>query len=45
MRLLKSRPAQYPLLLELREYDGLTNPVKAAREVFDKLENLPLESE
>ncbi len=45
MRLLKSRPAQYPLLLELREYDGLVNPVQAAREVFDKLENLPLESE
>ncbi len=45
MRLLKSRPAQYPLLLELREYEGLTNPVQAAREVFDKLENLPTESD
>jgi len=45
MRLLKSRPTQYPLLLELREYEGLTNPVQAAREVFDRLENLPTESD
>lgn len=45
MRLLKSHPTQYPLLLELREYEGLTNPVQAAREVFDRLENLPTESD
>ncbi len=45
MGLLRSRPAQYPLLLELREYEGLTNPVRAAREVFDKLENLSTESD
>jgi sugar phosphate isomerase/epimerase len=45
MRLLRSRPAQYPLLLELREYEGLTNPVQAAREVFDRLENLSTESD
>jgi sugar phosphate isomerase/epimerase len=45
MRMLKSRPAQYPLLLELREHEGLANPVQAAREVFDRLENLPTESD
>lgn len=45
VRLLKSRREQYPVLLELREYDGLANPIGAAREVFEQLENLQTESE
>jgi sugar phosphate isomerase/epimerase len=41
MRLLRSRPGQYPLLLELREVTGMSQPLDAANEVFDRLENLP----
>lgn len=38
MELLRSRPDQYPLLLELKEIPGLANPIKAARTAFDQLE-------
>ncbi len=37
MELLRSRPGQYPLLLELREAPGQEHPIAAAREVFEKL--------
>ena len=40
MRLLRSRPDQYPLLLELREVDGMEHPLDKINEVFDKLEAL-----
>jgi hypothetical protein len=39
MRLLRSREAQYPLLLELTEQPGMTNPLESVKEVFDRLEN------
>src|SRR3974390_163381 len=38
MELLRSRPDQYPLLLELRETPEFPNPLAAARQVFEKLE-------
>ena len=38
MRLLRSREAQYPLLLELREQPG-TVPLDSVKEIFDRLEN------
>jgi sugar phosphate isomerase/epimerase len=40
MSLLRSRPDQYPLLLELREVDGMESPLDSINEVFDKLETL-----
>lgn len=40
MELLRSRQDQYPLLLELREVPEFPNPIAAAREVFERLENL-----
>src|SRR6266849_7951482 len=40
MALLRSRPDQYPLLLELREVEGMEHPLDAINEVFDKLEAL-----
>ncbi len=40
MELLRGRPGQYPLLLELREPPNTPNPIEAAREVFSQLENL-----
>jgi sugar phosphate isomerase/epimerase len=39
MRLLRSREAQYPLLLELTEQPGMANPLESVKEVFDRLEN------
>jgi sugar phosphate isomerase/epimerase len=39
MELLRSRPEQYPLMLELREVDGMDDPFRRAAEVFDRLEN------
>jgi hypothetical protein len=36
--LLKSRPDQYPLLLELREVAGMENQFDVVRGVFEKLE-------
>jgi sugar phosphate isomerase/epimerase len=40
MELLKSAPGQYPLLLELRESPDFPLPLKAAREIFDRLESM-----
>jgi sugar phosphate isomerase/epimerase len=40
MALLRSRPDQYPLLLELREVEGMEQPLDRVNEVFDRLENL-----
>ena len=40
MRLLSTRPDQYPLLLELKEVPEFTNPLDSINEVFDRLENL-----
>jgi sugar phosphate isomerase/epimerase len=40
MELLRTRQDQYPLLLELKEVPGNKNPVAAAAEVLEQLENL-----
>lgn len=40
MTRLRSRPDQYPLLLELREVDGMEFPLDAVNQVFDRLEGL-----
>lgn len=40
MELLRSRPDQYPLLLELREVPEMENPIAEAARVFDTLESL-----
>jgi sugar phosphate isomerase/epimerase len=40
MELLRSRPAQYPLLLELREVAGMQYPLDEVNRVFDQLESL-----
>jgi sugar phosphate isomerase/epimerase len=40
MELLRSRPGQYPLLLELREVTDLQNPLDEITRVFDRLETL-----
>jgi sugar phosphate isomerase/epimerase len=40
MRLLRSRPDQYPLLLELKEVPEFTNPLASVNQVFDRLEDL-----
>jgi sugar phosphate isomerase/epimerase len=40
MKLLRSRDAQYPLLLELRESAEFPSPIDAAVLVFERLENL-----
>ncbi len=40
MGLLRSRPDQYPLLLELKEVEGMEHPLDRVNEVFDKLENI-----
>jgi sugar phosphate isomerase/epimerase len=40
MELLRSRPGQYPLLLELREVPEMENPIGEAVRVFDTLESL-----
>jgi len=40
MDLLRSRPGQYPLLLELREVSEMAHPLSEMNRVFDKLENL-----
>jgi sugar phosphate isomerase/epimerase len=38
MELLRSRPGQYPLLLELKERPELAAPLDCVREIFDRLE-------
>ncbi len=40
MSLLRSRPDQYPLLLELKEVDGMEHSLDRVNDVFDKLENI-----
>jgi sugar phosphate isomerase/epimerase len=40
MKLLGSRPEQYPLVLELREQPGLQRPVEEAKRIVDNLESL-----
>ena len=39
MELLRNHPDQYPLLLELREPQGVANPIEAARDIFPRLES------
>jgi len=39
MALLRSLPNQYPLLLELREVEGMEQPLDRVNEVFDRLES------
>lgn len=39
MQLLRSRDGQYPLLLELREVEGMHDPLARVLEVFERLEN------
>jgi sugar phosphate isomerase/epimerase len=40
MTLLRGRPGQYPLLLELKEAPGMEHPLDEVNRVFDKLEGL-----
>lgn len=40
MELLRSAPDQYPLLLELREVEGMDQPIKVATSLFERLEGL-----
>ena len=40
MSLLRSTADQYPLVLELREVPGMEQPIRAARSVLDRLEEL-----
>lgn len=40
MRLLKSCPDQYPLLLELKESSEFPNPFETVKQIFEKLESL-----
>jgi sugar phosphate isomerase/epimerase len=39
MELLRSQPGQYPLVLELKEVEGMASPLDSVTEVFDRLEN------
>jgi len=41
MRLLRSRPDQYPLLLELKEVPAMEFPLDEVNKVYDRLEELP----
>jgi sugar phosphate isomerase/epimerase len=38
MRLLRSRPDQYPLLLELKENPEFPQPLDSVQEIFERLE-------
>ncbi|MGI8741173.1 MAG: sugar phosphate isomerase/epimerase family protein [Bryobacteraceae bacterium] len=40
MSLLRSRPGQYPLLLELKEQPNVANPFDTVKRIFEKLESL-----
>ena len=40
MALLRSRPGQYPLVLELKEVPGMEHPLDEVNRVFDRLEGL-----
>lgn len=44
MRLLRSRPEQCPLVLELKEDPEIEHPFEAARRLFDRLESLDVTS-
>ena len=39
MELLRSGEEQYPLMLELREVEGMEDPLTRVQELFEKLEN------
>ena len=39
MRCLRSGGDQYPLLMELREVEGLENPIREAKTILERLEN------
>jgi sugar phosphate isomerase/epimerase len=41
MKLLRSRPDQYPLLLELKEVPEYTHPLDQVNQVLERLESLP----
>lgn len=45
MKLLRSAPEQYPLLLELREVEGMEHSIKAAKATLEKLEDLRIPDE
>jgi len=45
MKLLRGAPEQYPLLLELREVEGMDQPIKAAKSTLEKLEELRIPDE
>lgn len=40
VRLMASRPEQYPLLLELKEVPGMENPLDSVKKVFERLDAL-----
>ncbi len=40
MKLLRSAPEQYPLLLELREVEDMKSPIKVAKSTMERLEEL-----
>ncbi len=40
MHLIRAHPNQYPLLLELKEVAGMTNPLDRVNAVFDRLETV-----
>ncbi len=41
MDLLRSAPGQYPMVLELREVDGMQQPIDVAKSILERLEELP----
>ena len=45
MKVLRSQPGQYPVVLELKEIPELGHPVDAACRVFEKLEELRVPDE
>jgi sugar phosphate isomerase/epimerase len=44
MRLLASRPQQYPLLLELKENTQFPNPLESVQQIFERLESVPVDA-
>ncbi len=45
MKLLRSAPDQYPLLLELRGVEGMEHPIKVAKSTLERLEELQVPDE
>lgn len=45
MQLLRSRPDQYPLLLELKEQTGMEQPIEEAKRAFDRLEEMNIDEQ